>query len=188
MFNIGDKIFYPMHGAGIIENIENKEILGETVSYYIIKLPGEVTVMAPANNASNLGLRDIISEDYANNIVNTILEPNFETNENWAERYNDNKEKLKTGDIQEAAEIFKTLSYRNLKKNLSTSEKKMLSNTKKILFSELVASTNKSYDELETLFNNEFENIYNQELLEQEELQSINENNLDNVLFKEIKE
>lgn len=156
MFNIGDKIFYPMHGAGVIEKIEEKEILNEKISYYIIKLPGEVTVMVPTNNVEKLGLRPIISEDEAKSIISSMADAQIDTELKWSDRYNDNKERLKTGDIAEIADIYRELSYRNRIKNLSTSEKKMYLNTKNVLFSELSQSTNMSYEQLDELLENKF--------------------------------
>ena len=75
MFNIGDKVVYPMHGAGIIEGIEEKDILGEKQNYYIIKMPGEVKVMVPTAKATDVGVRDIIDSSTANNVFK-VLETN----------------------------------------------------------------------------------------------------------------
>lgn len=160
MFNIGDKIFYPMHGAGVIEKIEEKTILDETIAYYIVKMPGEVTVMVPTNKAENLGLRLVVSETQAKEVINVLFEESTEMSENWAERYHDNKERLKTGDIFEVADIYRNLSYRNRKRNLSTSEKKMLVNTRQVLLSELAISTNTSFDALNQELETKFDQTY----------------------------
>ena len=72
MFNIGDKVVYPMHGAGTIESIEEKDILGEKQAYYIIKMPGEVKVMVPTAKAEDVGVRDIINEETASNVFKVL--------------------------------------------------------------------------------------------------------------------
>ena len=70
MFNVGDHIVYPMHGAGIIDSIEEKDILGEKQAYYILKMPGEVKVMVPTNKAEEIGVREIIDKQSADKVSN----------------------------------------------------------------------------------------------------------------------
>lgn len=164
MFNIGDEIFYPMHGAGVVTDIQEREILGNKISYYVAKMPGEVTVMLPVENAKSLGLRELISREEANNVMDTLLNDNYFSIENWTERYNENKIKIKNGDVFELAEIYKGLSYRNTKKNLSTTEKKMLLNTKQVLLSELSLVTGSSLEELQDRFENHFSTYLETEL------------------------
>lgn len=150
MYNIGDNVFYPLHGAGTIKSIEERQILDQNEKYYIISMPGEVTIMVPVSNADKLGLREVVSKDEANAILKDLTTETVISNEKWSERYQENKDKLKTGDIEEISDIYKKLSLRNRKKNLSTSEKKMLLNAKQVLFSELSASLDTPYESLET--------------------------------------
>ena len=117
MFEIGEKIFYPMHGAGVIVDIQEKEILNQVEKFYVAKMPGEVKLMLPVKSAENLGLRPLVSEEEASGIISSLLDKSFFMPENWTERYNGNKEKLKTGDLHEIADIYKGLSVRNNKKN-----------------------------------------------------------------------
>ena len=99
MFNVGDKVVYPMHGAGTIEGIEEKNILGDKQSYYIIKMPGEVKVMVPTAKAEEIGVRDIIDEMSAKKVFK-VLETNCtEMSMNWNKRYRDKMEKMKSGDV-----------------------------------------------------------------------------------------
>ena len=159
MYNIGDKIFYPLHGAGIINNIEEKNILDEITKYYIIEMPGGVTVMLPVDKSEELGLRPIISEDKANKIINNFTKINPEQADKWSTRFQENKNKMKTGDVDEITDIYKNLTLRNKVKNLSTSEKKMLMNAKQSLISELSFSLDKPYEELEVLLDTKLEGI-----------------------------
>lgn len=154
MFNIGDKIVYPMHGAGTIDAIEEKDILGEKQAYYIIKMPGEVKVMVPTVKAEEIGVRNIISKENAGKVFEILEENETEMSNNWNKRYRDNMEKMKSGDIYEVADVVRNLSFKQKEKGLSTGEKKMLNNAKQILVSELVLAEHASQEEVETLIDN----------------------------------
>lgn len=139
MFNIGDRVVYPLHGAGIIESIEEKEILGARRKYYIMNLSiGEMKVMIPLDNAYRVGLRKVIKKSEVSGVFNVLKEPQNVLSSNWNRRYMLNLEKIKTGDIHEVAQVVKNLLHREKEKGLSTGEKKMLENAKRILVSELV--------------------------------------------------
>ena len=138
MFFIGDRIVYPMHGAGIIEEIEEKEILGEHRKYYVLRVPcGEMKIMIPVESSQEIGIRAIISVEEMRRVIAFLSEDSTEMNSNWNRRYRENMEKLKTGDIYDVAEIVRNLMRTDQEKKLSTGEKKMLSNAKQILVSEL---------------------------------------------------
>ena len=154
MFNVGDKIVYPMHGAGTIDAIEEKNILGENQSYYIIKMPGEVKVMVPTNKAEQVGVRNIINKDEAVKVISILGEDETEMSQNWNKRYRDNMDKMKSGDIFEVADVVRNLSFKQKEKGLSTGEKKMLNNAKQILVSELVLAEHASQDEIEKVIEN----------------------------------
>ena len=141
MYNLGDKVVYPMHGAGRIESVEEKEVLGELKKYYILKMPiGEIKLMIPVDNVNNMGLRNVISKDKVRDVL-AILEQSAEENtSNWNKRYRDNMEKMRTGDIFELAHVVRDLSFRDKEKGLSTGEKKMLTNAKQMLISEVALS------------------------------------------------
>lgn len=139
MFNIGDKVVYPMHGAGIIENIEEKEISGEKIRYYIIKLPmGDMKAMVPLNKVSEIGLRQVVDEDEILKVFEVLKSDTTKMSNNWNHRYRENMEKIKSGSIFEIAEVVRNLSVRDRQKGLSTGEKKMYENARRILLSELV--------------------------------------------------
>ena len=154
MFNVGDKIVYPMHGAGTIDAIEEKNILGENQSYYVIKMPGEVKVMVPTDRAEQIGVRNVIGKEEAEKVISILGEDETEMSQNWNKRYRDNMEKMKSGSIYEVAGVVRNLSFKQKEKGLSTGEKKMLSNAKQILVSELVLAEHATQDEVEELINN----------------------------------
>ena len=154
MFNVGDKIVYPMHGAGTIDAIEEKDILGEKQNYYIIKMPGEVKVMVPISKASDIGVRSVIDKAEAGKVLEVLEANETEMSNNWNKRYKENMEKMKSGSIYEVADVVRNLSYKQKQKGLSTGEKKMLNNAKQILVSELVLAEHASENEVENLVEN----------------------------------
>lgn len=176
MFNVGDKIVYPMHGAGTIDSIEEKDILGEKQAYYIIKMPGEVKVMIPTNKADQVGVRNIIGKEEASKVMNILGENETEMSQNWNKRYRDNMDKIKSGDIYEVADVVRNLSFKQKEKGLSTGEKKMLSNAKQILVSELVLAEHASQEEVEKLIDNKISISFDEYKMPQEENIDLNQN------------
>ena len=154
MFNIGDNVVYPMHGAGKIDAIENKNILGEEQAYYIISMPGEVKVMVPTAKAEEMGVRSIIDTDTASNVFKVLTTDSTEMSMNWNKRYRDNMDKMKSGDAYEIADVVRNLSFKQKEKGLSTGEKKMLLNAKQILVSELSLARDGDKQEMENLVDN----------------------------------
>ena len=154
MFNVGDYIVYPMHGAGTVDAIEEKNILGEKQSYYIIKMPGEVKVMVPTTKAEEVGVRGIIDKNSAQRVFKILQEDETEMDQNWNKRYRDNMDKMKSGDIYEVADVVRNLTFKQKEKGLSTGEKKMLLNARQILVSELALVESSSQDEVENLVDN----------------------------------
>ena len=160
MFNVGDKVVYPMHGAGTIEGIEEKDILAEKQAYYIIKMPGEVKVMVPTAKAEGIGVRDIIDKETAGKVFKVLETDSTQMDMNWNKRYRDNMEKMKSGDAYEIADVVRNLSFKQKEKGLSTGEKKMLLNAKQILVSELTLAENSNKDQMEELINNTINNSF----------------------------
>ena len=154
MYNVGDKVVYPMHGAGVIDAIEEKEILGEKQSYYILKMPGEVKVMVPTLTAEEHGIRNVIDKAEAEKVINVLEQDETEMEKNWNKRYRENMDKMKSGNIYEIADVVRNLSFKQKEKGLSTGEKKMLHNAKQILVSELVLAEHATQDEVEELVDN----------------------------------
>ena len=161
MFNIGDNIVYPMHGAGTIESIEEKEVLGEKLQYYIISMPGEVKVMVPTAKAESMGVRSVIDQNGVEKVLKLLEQDETEMSDNWNKRYRDNLEKMKTGDVYEVADVVRNLTFKQKERGtLSTGEKKMLNNAKLILVSELALAEKSDRDEIETLVDNKIEMSY----------------------------
>ncbi|HHY24854.1 MAG TPA: CarD family transcriptional regulator [Clostridiaceae bacterium] len=159
MFEVGDKIVYPMHGAGVIESIEEREILGQKQNYYIVRMPiGDMKVMIPIDNVEDIGIREIIGVQEVEKVIETLKEQNTIVTNNWNKRYRENMGKIKTGDIFEVAEVVKTLMVRDKEKGLSTGEKKMLNNAKQILISELVLAKGVDHSEIESAIDNIVDN------------------------------
>jgi len=139
LFSVGDRVVYPMHGAGIIESIEEKEILGERKKYYVMKLPlGEMKVLIPIDNILQVGLRGVIEKDMVNQVFVVLQGDQDEMSTNWNRRYRNHLEKIKSGDIIEVAEVVRNLMQRDREKGLSTGESKMLETARQILVSELI--------------------------------------------------
>jgi CarD family transcriptional regulator len=139
MFSIGQKVVYPVHGAGIIEAIEQREILGESRNYYVLKLTtGELQVLVPVDAVAHNGMRCICSLstlDEVRQILGGVASP---WEDNWNRRYRMNMDKIKSGNIHELAEVVRNLTLRDQAHGLSAGEKKMLDNARKILISEIV--------------------------------------------------
>lgn len=160
MFNIGDKVVYPMHGAGVIQDIEEKNILGEKTSYYIIKMPGEVKVMVPTAKAEEIGMRNIIDSETAGKVFKVLEKDSTEMALNWNKRYRENMEKMKSGDIYEIADIVRNLSFKQKERGLSPGEKKMLLNARQILVSELTLAENLQKEEIEQEVDNKIDKSF----------------------------
>lgn len=152
MFNIGDKIVYPMHGAGIIEEIEEKEILGEKRKYYIMKMPiGDMKVMIPVDNVEEIGIREVINQEELDEVLTILQGDKTKMPQNWNRRYRVNMEKIKSGDIFEIAAVVRNLMLRDEEKGLSTGERKMLNSAKQMLISEIVLVSDADEERIETL-------------------------------------
>ena len=139
MYKIGDKVVYPHHGAGTVVKREKREVLGEKREYLTIKiLHNGMTVNVPSENAEAVGLRKVIGEDMVKVVVKALTGGGTQMPKNWNRRFKHNRDKMKTGDILELAEVVRNLSLRDSEKGLSTGEKQMFVKAKKILASELM--------------------------------------------------
>lgn len=157
MFKIGDKVVYPMHGAGVIEAIEEKEVLGEKRQYYILRLPvGDMKVMIPISNGEGVGLREVIDRDGVQKVLHVLREQCSAMSPNWNRRYRANLEKIKSGNVYEVAEVVRNLIKRDREKGLSSGERKMLENARQILISELVLATELEEDKAQSMLDGAF--------------------------------
>src|ERR671917_1153274 len=149
-FEIGDNVVYPHHGAGQVIKKEDKEILGEVRQYLTIKiLHNDMTVMVPCENAGKAGLRRIIDAETVQKVLGVLSDDISEMPKNWNRRFKHNRDKIKTGDIYELAEVVRNLAIREQDKGLSTGEKQMYTRAKKILASELMYALDKDEEQAE---------------------------------------
>ncbi len=150
MFDVGDKVVYPMHGAGIIESIEEKEILGEKRKYFIMKMPiGEMKVMIPVDNVEEIGIREVVEEEKLEEVLEELKIGMTKMPQNWNRRFRLNNDRIKTGDILEITAVVRNLMILDIEKGLSTGEKKMLSSATQMLYSEMVLSTDRDVESIE---------------------------------------
>ncbi len=160
MFSVGDRVVYPMHGAGVIEAIEEKEILGAIKKYYVMKLPlGEMKVLIPIDNIAQVGLRGVIEKDEVSQVFVILQGDQPELSTNWNRRYRDHLEKIKSGNIYEVAEVVRNLMLRDREKGLSTGESKMLDTARQILISELILVQGRESAEITSVLDNIFDQI-----------------------------
>ena len=161
MYSVGDKVVYPHHGAGKIMKIEQKEVLGQQRDYLTIQiLHNDMTVMVPVENADRAGLRKVVEADVVDQVLEVLRGDPTKMPKNWSRRYKHNRDKLKTGDIFEVAEVVRNLAIRHAIKGLSTGEKQMFSKAKKILASELMYARDFSEDEANAFLEEVLENIH----------------------------
>jgi CarD family transcriptional regulator len=150
VYEIGDHVVYPHHGAGQVVKKEEKTILGETREYLTIKiLHNDMTVMVPSANAGKAGLRRVIDEETVKKVLAVLTDDCSEMPKNWNRRFKHNRDKIKTGDIYELAEVVRNLAVREQEKGLSTGEKQMYTRAKKILASELMYALEKTEEQTE---------------------------------------
>ena len=143
-FEVGDNVVYPHHGAGVVLKKETKNLLGEERDYLTIKiLHNEMTVMVPCENAEKAGLRRVIDDAQVRKVIDVLTDEVSEMPKNWNRRFKHNREKIKTGDVFELAEVVRNLAIREMEKGLSTGEKQMYTRAKKILASEFMYALEK---------------------------------------------
>jgi CarD family transcriptional regulator len=149
-FELGDNVVYPHHGAGQVQAKEIKEVFGERREYLTIKiLHNDMTVMVPTENAALAGLRRVIDEETVEKVLNVLRDDVSDMPKNWNRRFKHNRDKIKTGDIYELAEVVRNLALRENEKGLSSGEKQMYTRAKKILASELMYALDKNETEAE---------------------------------------
>ena len=148
MYKVGDKVVYPHHGAGTIVKKESREVLGQKREYLTIKIQhNDMTVQVPSENAEKVGLRTVIGDKEVAVVLKALTGGSTEMPKNWNRRFKHNRDKMKTGDVMELAEVVRNLALRDHEKGLSTGEKQMFVKAKKILASELMYAKNMDEDE-----------------------------------------
>lgn len=139
MFNVGDKVVYPHHGAGVVERIETRDCEGERKKYFVLSLcRGDLKITVPEESTTNVGLRSVIPRKEVRSVFEVLGQEQSQMPTNWNHRYKKNRDKIRSGDVYEVAEVVRNLSIRERQKGLSTGEKRMLNQAKQILLSEII--------------------------------------------------
>lgn len=144
MFEVGDRILHPLHGVGVVESLKTQEILGEKQQYYVVDLSmRRMKVMIPINKCEEVGVRRITNSEQIDQVFKKVKGKKVtDMPANWNRRYKYNLDKIKTGDLNEAAEVFRSLRIKEKAKGLSMGEKKMLDNVRQLLVGEYAYSKN----------------------------------------------
>jgi CarD family transcriptional regulator len=154
LFHIGDKIVHPMHGAGVVENIVQKELDNEVQSFYVLNMPlAGMVIMVPIKSCKGIGVRKVIDSKQADELMHQLEDIDVDMNQNWNRRYRENMSLIKSGNPVDVARVVKGLMMRERDKGLSTGERKMLHSAKQILISELIMAKSSNYDEVEQKIN-----------------------------------
>jgi len=139
LFSVGDKVVYPHHGAGVVEKVEIKDIEGEKKRYFILSLcNGDLKITVPEESTENVGLRSVIPRKEVKSVFEVLNQKQSQMPSNWNHRYKKNRDKIRSGDVYQVAEVVRNLSIREREKGLSTGEKRMLNQARQILLSEII--------------------------------------------------
>lgn len=139
VFNVGDKVVYPHHGAGVVEKVEVKTVEGEKKKYFILSLcGGDLKITVPEDSTGDVGLRSVIPRREVKSVFEVLNQEQSQMPSNWNHRYKKNRDKIRSGDVYQVAEVVRNLSIREHQKGLSTGEKRMLNQARQILLSEII--------------------------------------------------
>ena len=136
-FQVGDKVIYPNHGLGIIQQIETKTIMGTTCGFYQLRMSNETTVLVPVDNVDGVGLRRAVSDDEITKLFALLGDGKIDSHQNWKGRFKDNSDRMRTGSIYDVVEVLKSLTFLSKTKSLSFREKRMLDRAKFLVVSEI---------------------------------------------------
>ena len=152
MFRKGDTVVHPEHGAAVIQELREKEFLGEKRTYLVLRVAyGDLTLMIPVDSTEQVGLRSVVSKAQVKKVLKVLTEDESSMAANWSRRFKNNMEKLHSGDPYQVAEVLRNLAIREREKGLSAGEKRMILKARQILISELSHATDKTEDEAEIM-------------------------------------
>jgi len=155
MYSKGDKIVYPLYGAGVIEDVEEKEIDGELQAYYVLNIPvGNLKIMISAAKAESQRVRLVHARDEIMSEIKSAQEISMP--DNWNQRYKENMERIKSGELGQVSIVFFNLLLRERERGLSTAEKKMMTTAKQIILSEIILSLDVDKNEAEDILEDAF--------------------------------
>lgn len=151
-YSVGDTVVYPHHGAAVVEAREQRELRGEPCDYLVLRMTyGDLTLMVPADTCHEVGIRDVVSPEGVEQVLEVLRDPELDTKGNWSRRFKANYEKLRSGDVFQVAEVVRNLATRDQDNGLSAGERRMLSKAKQILLSELAVAIGKDEKAAEEL-------------------------------------
>lgn len=161
MFRKGDTVVHPQHGAAVIEELRERDFLGERKTYFVLRMTHQdLTLMVPVDNTEEVGLRGVVSKTQVKKVLQVLREEETKMAANWSRRFKNNMEKLHSGDIFQVAEVVRNLSIRERAKGLSAGEKRMLAQARKILISELVFATGGTEEKAQDLIDKTLEDAH----------------------------
>jgi CarD family transcriptional regulator len=152
LFRKGDTVVHPEHGAAVIQELREKEFLGEKRTYLVLRVAyGDLTLLIPVDSTEQVGLRQVVSKNEVKKVLKVLTEEESSMAANWSRRFKNNMEKLHSGDPYQVAEVLRNLAIREREKGLSAGEKRMILKARQILISELSYATAKTEDEAEIM-------------------------------------
>jgi CarD family transcriptional regulator len=152
VYHIGDKVVYPNHGVGIIEQISSRTIGTTVEKFYLLKIhASSLKVMIPFNNVNSVGLRRVVRNGEAQKIVDYLSSGECNSAADWKDRFKENSDRMRTGSLLDVAAVLKSLLTLNTSKSLSFREKKMLERARYLLVSEMAISRNCEESQVEQL-------------------------------------
>ncbi|HUM04639.1 MAG TPA: CarD family transcriptional regulator [Terriglobales bacterium] len=150
VFHIGDKVVYPNHGVGVIEQISSRTIGAAVEKFYLLKIKASsLKVMVPFHNVASVGLRPVVRNGEIQKIVDFLSLGECSNAQDWKDRFKENSERMRTGYLMDVAAVLKSLLVLGRNKSLSFREKKMLERARYLLVSELAISKNCEECEIE---------------------------------------
>lgn len=168
MFRKGDTVVHPEHGAAVIEELRDREFLGEKRKYLVLRVAyGDLTLMIPVDSTEEVGLRQVVSKNEVKKVLKVLTEDESSMAANWSRRFKNNMEKLHSGDPYQVAEVLRNLAIREREKGLSAGEKRMIQKARQILISELSYATGKSEEDAEIMIDDVLEEAHGSKLAAQ---------------------
>jgi CarD family transcriptional regulator len=151
-YSVGDTVVYPHHGAAVVESREQRQHKGAPCDYLVLRMTyGDLTLMVPVDTCHEVGIRDVVTAEQVEQVLEVLRDPNLDTKGNWSRRFKANYEKLRSGDVFQVAEVVRNLATRDESNALSAGERRMLSKAKEILLSELAVAIGKDEQAAEEL-------------------------------------
>jgi CarD family transcriptional regulator len=161
VFRKGDTVVHPEHGAAVIEELRDREFLGEKRKYLVLRVAyGDLTLMIPVDSTDEVGLRQVVSKNEVKKDLAVLREDESVMAANWSRRFKNNMEKLHSGDPYQVAEVLRKLAIRDREKGLSAGEKRMIQKARQILISELSYATGKTEEDAETMIDEVLEDAH----------------------------